>query len=194
MEYLYAVLLLMGGLGAFLMGASIVSENIGKLANGGIKKLFNRTSKNKLVGVGIGAASTAIVQSSGLTTIMVVGLVNAEIMTLFQATTVIMGANIGTTITAQIAALQAFDFDKFAIGLTCVGALMVMLCKKERANTSSCLLFLYCSFIYGVTLLMSRGNIVASRTFFAPSKCMVSLSKPIPKPPWGGAPYLCSIR
>lgn len=135
MEYLYAILLLMGGLGAFLMGANLVSKNIGKLANKKIRDLFNKTSNNKLVGVGIGAASTAIVQSSGLTTIMVVGLVNAGIMTLFQATTVIMGANIGTTITAQIAALQAFDFDKFAIALTCVGALMVMLTKKDKLKT-----------------------------------------------------------
>ena len=104
MEIVYSILLLMGGLGAFLMGANMLSENLGKLANASIKKIFNRTSKNKLVGVGIGATTTAIVQSSGLTTIMVVGLVNAGIMSLYQATTVIMGANIGTTITAHLAA------------------------------------------------------------------------------------------
>lgn len=135
MEYFYAFLLLFGGLGAFLMGAKTVSDNTEKLANTKIKAMFNKTSKSKLAGVGIGAASTAIVQSSGLTTIMVVGLVNAGIMTLYQATTVIMGANIGTTITAQIASLQAFQFDKIAIGFTGIGMLMNMFAKKDKTKS-----------------------------------------------------------
>lgn len=135
MEYFYAFLLLFGGLGAFLMGAKTVSDNTEKLANTRIKAMFNKTSKSKLAGVGIGAVSTAIVQSSGLTTIMVVGLVNAGIMTLYQATTVIMGANIGTTITAQIASLQAFQFDKIAIGFTGVGMLMNMFAKKDKTKS-----------------------------------------------------------
>ncbi len=135
MEYFYAILLLLGGLGAFLMGAKTVSDNTEKLANTKIKKMFTKTSKSKLAGVGIGAASTAIVQSSGLTTIMVVGFVNAGIMTLFQATTVIMGANIGTTITAQIAALQAFNFDQIAIAFTGIGMLMNMIAKKDKTKS-----------------------------------------------------------
>ena len=67
---------------------------------------------------------TAVIQSSSLTTVMVVGLVNAGVMTLTQATTITMGANIGTTITAQIAALSAFDFAVFAMGLTGIGILV----------------------------------------------------------------------
>ncbi|MDY2902124.1 MAG: Na/Pi cotransporter family protein [Bacilli bacterium] len=135
MEYFYAFLLLFGGLGAFLMGAKTVSDNTEKLANTKIRAMFNKTSKSKLAGVGIGAASTAIVQSSGLTTIMVVGLVNAGIMTLYQATTVIMGANIGTTITAQIASLQAFQFDKIDIAFTGIGMLMNMVAKKDKVKS-----------------------------------------------------------
>lgn len=135
MEYFYAFLLLFGGLGAFLMGAKTVSDNTEKLANTKIRAMFNKTSKSKLAGVGIGAASTAIVQSSGLTTIMIVGLVNAGIMTLYQATTVIMGANIGTTITAQIASLQAFQFDKIAIAFTGIGMLMNMVAKKDKVKS-----------------------------------------------------------
>lgn len=135
MEYLYTLLLLLGGIGAFLMGAFLLSENIGKLATGRLRKLFNKTSKKKLAGVGIGIASTALVQSSGLTTIMVVGLVNAGIMSLMQATTVIMGANIGTTITAQIAALQGFRFDEFAVCLTAIGAFIAIATKRDRVKT-----------------------------------------------------------
>ena len=135
MEFFYAILLLLGGLGAFLMGAKTVSDNTEKLANTKIKAMFNKTSKSKLAGVGIGAASTAIVQSSGLTTIMIVGLVNAGIMSLYQATTVIMGANIGTTITAQIAALQAFQFDQIAIAFTGIGMLMNMVCKSDKVKS-----------------------------------------------------------
>lgn len=135
MEYIYAILLLLGGLGAFLMGAKILSDNTERLSNAGIKRLLNKTSKSKLAGVGIGTATTAIVQSSGLTTIMVVGLVNAGIMTLFQATTIIMGANIGTTVTAQIASLQAFKFDQIAIGFAGIGMFINISSKKEKTKS-----------------------------------------------------------
>ena len=91
---------LLAGLGAFLIGFKILSDNIEKLSTKGLKRLFSRISNNKIAGVGIGLGTTAIVQSSSATTVMVVGFVNAGIMSLFQATTVIMGANIGTTVTA----------------------------------------------------------------------------------------------
>ena len=113
-----------------LIGFKLLSDNIEKLANTGLKKLFNKTSKNRWVGIGIGAAVTAIIQSSGASTIMIVGFVNAGLMTLFQATAMIMGANIGTTITAHIVSLSslsgigAFDFTTIAIALTFVGAFM----------------------------------------------------------------------
>lgn len=135
MDYLYALLSLLGGLGAFLMGVSALSDNTEKLANSKIKDLFNKTSKNKLVGVGIGAVTTAIVQSSGITTVMIVGLVNAGIMSLFQATTMIMGANIGTTITAQLASLSQFDFMRFALPLAFIGMMIYMIAKKEKYKT-----------------------------------------------------------
>ncbi|PWM74232.1 MAG: Na/Pi cotransporter family protein [Bacillota bacterium] len=135
MEYVIALLSLLGGLGAFLMGVTALSDNTEKLANSKIKNLFNKTSKSKLVGVGIGAVTTAIVQSSGVTTVMIVGLVNAGIMSLFQATTMIMGANIGTTITAQLASLQQFDFMVVALPLTFVGALINMISKNDRRKT-----------------------------------------------------------
>lgn len=135
MNYLTALLALLGGLGAFLMGVAALSDNTEKLANSKIKDLFNKTSKNKLVGVGIGTVTTAIVQSSGITTVMIVGLVNAGIMSLFQATTMIMGANIGTTITAQLASLSQFDFMMFALPLAFIGMMIYMIAKKEKYKT-----------------------------------------------------------
>lgn len=161
MQYAYAVFELLAGLGAFLIGVKLLSENMEKLATDKLRNLFNRnaetnatdkgahrtgkqkfkdflkTAKTRLVGVGIGTATTAVVQSSSLTTVMVVGLVNVGVMTLTQATTIIMGANIGTTITAQIAALQSFDVAKFAVALTGIGVLVAMFSKKEKVQTVS---------------------------------------------------------
>lgn len=134
-EYVVAVIELLAGLGALLIGFKLLSDNIEKLANSGVKKLFNKTSKNRWVGVGIGAAVTAIIQSSGASTVMIVGFVNAGIMDLFQATAMIMGANIGTTITAQIAALDAFDVGIFAMLLAFIGTFMSMIAKKDKTKT-----------------------------------------------------------
>lgn len=134
-EYVEAIIQLLAGLGALLIGFKLLSDNIEKLANSGVKKLFNKTSKNPWVGVGIGAAVTAIIQSSGASTVMIVGFVNAGIMDLFQATAMIMGANIGTTITAQIAALDAFDVSKFAMLLAFIGTFTSMIAKKDKTKT-----------------------------------------------------------
>ena len=134
-EYVVAVIELLAGLGALLIGFKLLSDNIEKLANSGVKILFNKTSKNRWVGVGIGAAVTAIIQSSGASTVMIVGFVNAGIMDLFQATAMIMGANIGTTITAQIAALDAFDVGTFAMLLAFIGTFMSMIAKKDKTKT-----------------------------------------------------------
>lgn len=129
------IVLMLAGLGVFLYGVKELSDNMEKLANRRLKSLFQKTSKNPLVGVGIGAISTAIVQSSGLTTVMIVGFVNAGLMTLYQATAFIMGANIGTTITAQIAALNSFDVTYYAIVLALVGMIISMVAKKQKVKS-----------------------------------------------------------
>lgn len=134
--YLEAIIYLLAGLGVLLVGFKLLSDNIEKLANSGLKKMFNKTSGNRFVGVGIGAAATALIQSSSATTVMVVGFVNAGIMTLFQATAMIMGANIGTTITAQIAALGSLDISLYAMLLAVIGIFMQMLFKKEKIKTT----------------------------------------------------------
>ena len=126
---------IIGGLGAFLVGCKLLSDNLEKIANKGIKKLFNKASNNRMLGVGIGFVSTSIVQSSGLTTVIVVGLVNAGVMTLFQAASVIMGANIGTTVTAFIAMLGTIDVASIFLIFTAVGIFMSMISKKEGIKT-----------------------------------------------------------
>lgn len=133
--YIEAIIGLLAGLGVLLAGFKLLSDNIEKLANSGLKKMFNKTSGNRFVGVGIGALATALIQSSSATTVMIVGFVNAGIMNLFQATAMIMGANIGTTITAQIAALGSLDISLYATLLAVIGIFMSMLCKKDKPKT-----------------------------------------------------------
>lgn len=146
MYIIETILFMVAAIGALLIGFEMLSNSITKMFHKQLKKLFDKTSTKAIVGVLIGAAATAIVQSSGATTVMVVGFVNTGIINLFQATALIMGANIGTTITAQIAALSEtlapitggtfeFDFGAIALGLTGIGALLTMFTKKESIKT-----------------------------------------------------------
>ena len=134
MDYVYSVIKILAGCGAFLLGFKLLSDNMEKLAGNSLKSLFNKTSEKKLVGVGMGAVTTAVVQSSAVTTVMVVGLVNAGIMSLNQAAAVIMGANIGTTITAQIVALQALDIQTFFMALAFIGMALEMFSKNDKVK------------------------------------------------------------
>ncbi len=134
-EYLLKIVSLLAGLGAFLLGFKILSDNIEKLATNKLRRWFDKTSKSRLAGVGIGAGVTAIIQSSSATTVMVVGFVNVGLMSLFQATAVIMGANIGTTVTAYFSVIADIPFIEIITVFTCVGIFMDMLCKKDKSKT-----------------------------------------------------------
>ena len=135
LDYVLAVVALLAGLGAFLFGFKVLSDNIEKLATNKLRRWFDKTGKSRLAGVGIGAGVTAIIQSSSATTVMVVGFVNVGLMTLFQATTVIMGANIGTTVTAYFSVIADIPFIEIITVFTCVGIFMDMLCKKDKSKT-----------------------------------------------------------
>lgn len=135
MDYVLSVVSLLAGLGAFLFGFKVLSDNIEKLATNRLRGWFDKTGKSRLAGVGIGTAVTAIIQSSSATTVMVVGFVNAGLMSLFQATTVIMGANIGTTITAYIASMAEIPLIEIVTIFTCIGVFMNMLSKREKVKT-----------------------------------------------------------
>ena len=135
LDYFLAVISLLAGLGAFLLGFKILSDNIEKLATNKLRRWFDKTSKSRFAGVGIGAGVTAIIQSSSATTVMVVGFVNVGLMSLFQATAVIMGANIGTTVTAYFSVIADIPFIEIITVFTCVGIFMDMLCKKDKSKT-----------------------------------------------------------
>ncbi|MBE7068731.1 MAG: Na/Pi cotransporter family protein [Clostridiales bacterium] len=135
MDILEIVIRILAGCGAFLLGFKVLSDNMEKIAGNGLKQLFNKTSDKRMVNVGMGMVTTAVVQSSSITTVMVVGFVNAGIMTLYQATAIIMGANIGTTITAQIAALQAFDIDLIFMAMLFLGVFIELFAKKDRIKS-----------------------------------------------------------
>ncbi len=135
-----SVLTLLAGIGVFLIACQMMSSNLEAASSEKLKKLFSKASNNKLMGVGIGALGTAAIQSSGATTVMTIGFVNAGIISLVQAATIIYGANIGTTVTAQIVALGMFGgnsvstsviFSAFA-GL---GAFLSIFAKKSGPKT-----------------------------------------------------------
>lgn len=134
-----SVILLLVGLGVFLLGFKFLGDSIEKLSASKLRALFNKAAGNRFAGVGVGALATAIVQSSSVTTVMVVGFVNAGVMTLTQAAAVIMGANIGTTITGWLVWLNDFNVMMYAMLLTLVGLIMTMVTKNNKVTTAGTL-------------------------------------------------------
>lgn len=120
---------LLGGLGLFLYGMKLMGDGLENAAGEGLKSILEKVTSNRLIGVLVGAAVTAVIQSSSATTVMVVGFVNAGLMNLSQALGIIMGANIGTTITAQ---LVAFKLDNIAPIFVFLGAVFVMVAKAKK--------------------------------------------------------------
>ena len=138
-DIITAILELSAGIGIFLIACAMMSSNLESLSSNKLKSLFSKASGSKLLGVGIGAVGTAAIQSSGATTVMVIGFVNAGIMSLAQAATIIFGANIGTTITGQIVALGMFGTDMISTtvifsALAGVGAFMTSFAKSDTAK------------------------------------------------------------
>ena len=121
---LTAILMLLAGVGVFIAGMNMLSQGLEKSAGGSLKKLLGKITGNRFAGVGVGAGVTAIIQSSSATSVMVIGFVNAGVLTLAQATSVIMGANIGTTITGIIVSLKSLPIGEFAAALAFVGVMM----------------------------------------------------------------------
>ena len=121
---LASILILLAGVGVFIAGMNMLGDGLEKSAGKGMKGLLGRISNNRLAGVGIGAGVTAIIQSSSATSVMAIGFVNAGIMTLTQATSIIMGANIGTTITGVIVSLKSLGISDYMSLLAFVGVMM----------------------------------------------------------------------
>ncbi|MEA3362454.1 MAG: Na/Pi cotransporter family protein [Thermodesulfobacteriota bacterium] len=120
---------LLGGLGMFLFGMKIMSEGLQKIAGGNMRKILGALTNNRIIGAFVGIAVTALIQSSSATTVMVVGFVNAGLLSLVQSIGVVLGANIGTTITAQ---LIAFNITQYALPAIGVGAALKLFSKNNK--------------------------------------------------------------
>ena len=137
MDMLWNIFFMFGGVAAMMLGMKTMGSALEQVAGGGMKKLLGKVTSNRFAGVGVGVAVTSIIQSSTATTVMLVGFVNVGLLTLVQATNVIMGANIGTTVTAHIVSLSgvgAIDIGAIAAMIGCIGILMAMLIKNEKVE------------------------------------------------------------
>ena len=161
-EYISSLFEFAGGIGMFLYGMNTMADGMQRSAGGKMKKLLGYLTSNRLLAIIVGAVITAIIQSSGATTVMVVGFVNAGLMTLVQAVGVIMGANIGTTITAWIVSLgQLGDaamvmnpsfYAPFLIG---IGAFVILFSKKDKVKNAG-------EIIVGIGLLFEGLTFMSS--------------------------------
>ncbi|MBE6563149.1 MAG: Na/Pi cotransporter family protein [Ruminococcaceae bacterium] len=158
MELFGSLIWLLAGVGVFIVGMNFMSEALEKSAGEGMKRLLGKISNNRFSGVGIGAGVTAIIQSSSATSVMVIGLVNAGVMTLMQATPIIMGANIGTTITGILVALKN-DYFNMLMYLSAFAGVMMGFFKHEKIKLAG----LLCS---GLGLIFVGLNVMSSEEAF----------------------------
>ena len=171
-----AILTLLAGIGIFLIACQMMSSNLEAASSERLKHMFAKASRSKLLGVGIGTLGTAAIHSSGATTVMTIGFVNAGIISLTQAATIIYGANIGTTGTAQIVALGMFGgggistsviFSSFA-GL---GAFISLFSKKSSWKTMGGILTGFGMLFVGLSLMSGSmedfANLDGVKTFLA---------------------------
>ncbi len=168
MDVFAAILLLFAGVGVFIAGMNMLGEGLEHSAGGSLKKLLGKIGGNRFVGVGIGAGATAIIQSSSATSVMVIGFVNAGIMSLFQAVSIIMGANIGTTITGIIVSLKSLPISDFAMLLAFIGVMMTFI-KSERVRQIGGILCGFGLIFVGLELMgnaLSPDNCPELTTFF----------------------------
>ena len=164
MDTLKVIIQLMGGLGLFIYGMKLMGDGLENAAGEGLKRILEKVTSNRLLGVGIGAIVTAVIQSSSATTVMVVGFVNAGLMSLAQAAGVIMGANIGTTITAQ---LVAFKLDQIAPLFIFVGAALVMFARAKKRREIGNILLGFGILFTGMSLMSGAMKPLASSPVFS---------------------------
>ena len=158
MQLIQSLIWLLAGVGVFIVGMNFMGDALEKSAGSGMKRLLERISNNRISGVGIGAGVTAIIQSSSATSVMVIGLVNAGVMKLMQATPIIMGANIGTTITGVLVALKN-DYFNMAMYLLAFAGVMMGFFKKEKIKLAG----LLCS---GLGLIFVGLEVMSSEQAF----------------------------
>lgn len=163
MDTIFLIINLLGGLGLFLYGMKMMGDGLENAAGDKLKGIFDRITSNPIKGVLTGTIVTAIIQSSSATTVMIVGFVNAGLMNLYQATSVIMGANIGTTITAQ---LITFKFDAFAPIFLAIGAAMILFCNKRKVKEIGQIILGFGVLFLGLKLMSGAMSPLKESVFF----------------------------
>ena len=156
----FGILSMVGGLALFLYGMHLLGEGLSSVSGGRLEKILERMTNNPIKAVALGAGVTALIQSSSATTVMVVGFVNSGIMKLSQAVGIIMGANIGTTVTSWILSLSGIESSNFFIQLlkptsfspvlALVGVCMLLFSKKEKKHNIGTILIGFAVLMYGM--------------------------------------------
>ena len=159
----FNLLSLVGGLALFLFGMNAMGDGLAKLSGGKMEHLLEKLTTNKLKAVLLGAAVTAVIQSSSATTVMVVGFVNSGIMRLSQAVGIIFGANIGTTITSWILSLtgiestsffvQLFKPSSFSPILAIAGVVMLLFSKKDKKKDVGTIMVSFAILMFGMEMM-----------------------------------------
>lgn len=162
-DYVKIVFGLMGGLALFLYGMNSMSDALQKTAGEKMKKILSFLTKNAVMGALAGALVTAVLQSSSATTVMVIGFVSAGLMSLPQAISVIFGANIGTTMTAQ---LIAFKISDYIYPIIFIGFMMNFACKKEKIKNIGMVIFSFGVLFEGIEIMGEVMKPLASSPIF----------------------------
>ncbi len=185
---IFSVLTLIGGLAMFLFGMNTMGDGLVQVSGGKLDQILERLTSNRFKGVLLGAAVTAVIQSSSVTTVMVIGFVNSGIMKLSQAVGVIMGANIGTTVTSWLLSLTGINGNGFLITmlkpssfspiLAIIGVILMMTSKSntKRKNISSILLG-FSVLMFGMTTMSSAVEPLADNAQF--TSILTLFSNPI---------------
>ncbi len=184
---IFAVFEMIGGLALFLFGMHILGEGLSKLSGGKMESLLERLTSTPIKGVLLGAVVTAVIQSSSATTVMVVGFVNSGIMKLSQAIGVIMGANIGTTITSWVLSLTGLESDAFFVQLlkptsfspimAIIGIALIMFTKKEKKHNVGAVLVGFAVLMYGMDAMSAAVKPLAEVPQF--TEILLLFSNPI---------------
>ncbi len=149
-DYRKLVFLLIGGLGLFLFGIRKVSESLRIAAGDNLKKILAKLTTNRWLGVGVGISVTALLQSSSAVTVMAIGFVNAGLLTLKQSISVLIGANVGTTITAQII---AFRIGEIALPAIAIGTAIILFSKSYKIRAYGSILLGFGMLFFGLDLM-----------------------------------------
>ncbi len=177
---LFQFLNLIGGLSLFLFGMNVMGQALERRAGSKLRSLLEKMTTNKFAGLLTGLAVTAVIQSSSATTVMVVGFVNSGLMTLRQAIHMIMGANIGTTVTAWILSLAGISSGNFFIQLlkpssftpilALIGIVQYMFCKNDKKKDTGLILLGFATLMYGMESMSAAvaglGQVPAFRQMF----------------------------